>query len=617
MTPADWAILIAYCVLLIAVAAWFRRRAAGGVESYFVADRNLPWWVIGFADTAAYTGGGQGFVMVFFLDGMAGLWLMGWVTWVIWMPLVAVLWARMWRRLGVVTTGQFIECRYGGRWARIYRNVYAVYACLAWGLTVLAYVAAWTAATLAPILGWTEPQVLAAFGAVTVAYTLVSGLFAVAYNDVLQFCLLMAGNTLFGGLLLAKVGGFAAAWEKIAVLRGGEFLQPFPIGGKLTGISLVALTLQGLFFAGSPFAGEGFTAQRYMAARNELHAVVGQMFNAVLALVVRLIPIFLIGLAAVALYPADSVAVPAQLWGQLVKRYAPPGLFGLLLVGGLAGYMAALSSIGNWAAGYLVNDLYRLSIRPRASDREYVLVSRIASGLLLVAALAWGAMIDPAHLDRWVLFINSALVVFPLPLAWLKWFWWRTNVFGDMAGVLGAFPAGYIVWFGSDAVLPGGFRGWWRGLTGLSLDGLVPAFGDLNRYPFWMGFGLLFALGWLVIISVTLLTRPEPLDVLDRFYRKVRPIGFWRPVEAGLTEHERAELRAEAWRDIRACAAGVAVYFALVVSFFSLVAGRGRLAIGAGCVCAAATYFFVRPALRARSNVSQTETERHPGMQGQ
>lgn len=594
MKTIDWIIVVAYCAMLVAVGLYFRRRATGGVESYFLGDRNLPWWVIGLSDSAAYTGGGQAFVMIFFLDGFAGLWLIAWVSWVIWMPLVAVLWAKMWRRLGAVTTGEFIECRYAGRTARLYRNVFAVYACLAWGLVALAYNAAWMAATLAPMLGWSNVQVLAVFGSVALIYMLLSGFLAVAYNDVIQFLILMVSNTVFGLLMINKAGGINHIWTKVIASRGANFLQPLPWGHHLTAISVAALCIQGLFFAGSPYAGEGYTAQRYMAARSELQATIGQIANGVLALVIRLLPFILIGLAAVSMYAPSSVAVPAQLWGEMVKKNAPPGLFGFLLVAGLAGYMAGLSALTNWAASYLMNDLYRLTLRPRASAREYVTMSRVFSGLLLVLALIWGAVIDQRHLDIWVLFINSALVVFPLPLAWLKWFWWRTNVYGDIVGMLGALPAGYVVWFGSDAIIPRSFRDWFRHLSHRNLDGLVPAFGDLNRYPFWLGFGILFGLGWVSILLATLLTRPEPESVLTRFYATVRPIGWWGPVRNRLPAEERVLIRIQTRRELRACVWGVGLYFTLVVSFFCLLGGRFREAGITACLAAILCFLFLR-----------------------
>jgi Na+/proline symporter len=422
----------------------------------------------------------------------------------------------------------------------------------------------------------------------------VSGLFGVAYNDALQFVLVIAGNSIFGLLLIAKGGGVSHVWDQIAITRGHDFLNPMPMAGNIGVISLIALCLQGLFFAGSPYAGEGWTAQRYMAAKNEFHAVMGQVLNGVLALVVRLIPFILIGLAAAALYSPQSIPVPAELWAQLVRSHAPHGLFGLLLVASLAGYMGSISAFMNWAAGYLVNDLYRLSLRPHASPREYVLISRLSSALMLIIGVIAGWNIDPKQLDRWVLFINSALVVFPLPLAWLKWFWWRTNVYGEMAGILGAFPTGYVVWFGSDAILPATFRGWTRSTWNINLDALVPAFGDLDRFPFWAGFAIIFGLGWAAILLATLLTRPESMDVLRKFYHDVRPIGFWGPVQNELPAGERESVKLRARAEFITCGWGVAFYFLMVLATFAAMGRRFQLAILCGALAVLMGLMFIR-----------------------
>lgn len=573
MSLVDWIILVAYCVAILALALHFRAQASRSMEGFFVAGRNLPWWVIGFADVAGYTGGGQAFVTLVFLSGFAGLWLMAWISWVIWIPLVAILWAPMWRRLGVVTTGEFIERRYAGRRAAVYRNIYAIYACCVWGLTSIAYGAAWMSATTTPILGWSAVHVLLIFGAITILYSLIAGLFAVAYNDVFQFAVLMGGNFALGWLLVHHAGGMHHVWARIAATRGSHFLAALPSGSSLTIPTLIALCVQGLFFAGSPFAGEGWTAQRFMAARNEWHAVVGQISNGVLALVIRLVPFIVIALAAAALFEPSQVSSPTTLWADLVHGYAPPGLFGLLLVCNLAGYMAAISSIGNWASSYLVNDVYQRTLRPKASQKELVSVSRVCSGVLLIIAFAWGAMIHPHELEKWILFINSSLIVFSLPLAWLKWFWWRTNAVGDMVGILGGFPAGYTVWFGSDAVLPRGLRDWLGHISGFNWNGIIPAFSDLNRHPFWQGFAILFVLGWVCILTATLLTRPEPLDVLQKFYQTARPIGFWGPVRSSLSSAPVSRA-GETRRDLLVCAVGIFFFFLLTVALFSSMAGH-------------------------------------------
>lgn len=608
MTLLDWTILALYCLAILGLAFHFQRRASGGLVDFFAAGRDLPWWVIGFADVAGYTGGGQGFVMLLFLSGFSGLWLMAWLSWVIWMPLVAIIWAPMWRRLGVVTTGEFIERRYAGPVARSYRTVYAVYACFVWGLTSVAYVASWMAATVAPILGWTPSKVLLVFGAVTIAYTLVAGLFAVAYNDVFQFVILMGGNLVFGLLLMGRAGGAHAMLVRAAAVRGESFLAALPSGSGLGAMTILALCVQGLFFAGSPFAGEGWTAQRFMAARDERHAVLGQVANGVLALTIRLVPFIVIALAAAALLQPSQVRVPATLWGDLVKRYAPPGLFGLLLVSSLAGYMAAISSIGNWAASYLVNDIYVRRLRPDAAPKRVISVSRWATGLLLGVAFLLGALIRPDQLDKWILFINSSLIVFSLPLAWLKWFWWRTTGLADMVGVLGGFPAGYLVWFGSDAVIPESLREWLTRRTHWNWNGVVPAFSNLERFPFWEGFAILFLSGCLVMLLVTWLTKPEPMDKLVAFYQRAHPIGFWGPVVRALPEQERQKRSRIAGIGLTGLS-GIGFYFLLTTSLFEGMGGH----ISSCVVCLGASlvtgYVFISRSILALGQLKGSERD--------
>ncbi|MEO6924902.1 MAG: hypothetical protein ABI142_13835, partial [Bryocella sp.] len=422
-------------------------------------------------------------------------------------------------------------------------------------------------------------------------------------NDVLQFVLLMGGNLIFGLILVHHAGGMHAVWIKVAASRGDQFLSALPSGSGLSLMTIVALCVQGLFFAGSPFAGEGWTAQRFMAAKNERHAVLGQIANGVLALVVRLIPFIVIALAAAAFVLPSQVPVPAALWGDLVRRYAPTGLLGLLLVSSLAGYMAAISSIGNWAASYLVNDIYSRRMKPDATRKQVMRASRVATGGLLCVAFILGAAIHADQLDKWILFINSSLIVFSLPLAWLKWFWWRTNASADMAGVLGGFPAGYLVWFGSDGCLPASLRHWLGHVTGWNWNGIVPAFSDLNRFPFWMGFGLLFVSGFIVIVGTALLTKPEPIETLTAFYRCVKPMGFWKPVTSKLS----VAVRPSSAGEIGTAAIGVVFYFALTVALFEGMGGHGKSCLLILLIAVVAGYAFYRLSM-SRVQLSDDDT---------
>src|SRR5512139_1471525 len=125
MSKTDWLVVAASCVLVFLVGIWFSRRSSKkGAEGYFTGNRDVPWWAIGLSNTATYQSGNGGFVMLVLAFGIAGNWLW-WASWIFWMPLVAIIWARMWRRMGIVTTAELITLRYGGRPARIARRVYA------------------------------------------------------------------------------------------------------------------------------------------------------------------------------------------------------------------------------------------------------------------------------------------------------------------------------------------------------------------------------------------------------------------------------------------------------------------------------------------------------------
>lgn len=599
MTSLDWGVVIAYSAAMVAIGVVFARQATRTVEHYFIAGRNMPWWAIGFSDVSSYGAGAAPFVMLFFIGGFSELWLIAWVSWCIWMPVVAIVWAKRWRRLAVMTTGEFIELRYGGTAARAYRGAYAIYAYLAWAVVLLAYVSVWFTQTIGPLLDWQPTTVLIVFGAVALLYTVLSGFIGVVYTEIIQFLLILSGGLVFMVIAIGAAGGLDQTYARVVATRGSDFLQPLPLGTRTSGLTLLALVLQGLFFAGSPFAGEGWTAQRAMSARDERHAILGQMFNCVLSLVVRLIPAIFIGLAAVALYPQQRVPVPAQLWAQMVREYAQPGLLGFLLAGALAAFMSGVSSITNWGTSYVLNDVYRRHVRKQASEGEYILVSRGFTAFTLVAAGALGLYIDPATLETWALFINSAVIVFSLPLAWLKWFWWRMNVYGDAVGMLLALPSSFVVWFGSDTLLPETFRRSVYEVIGWDVTGLVPRFGDLNRYPFWYGFAILFASGWIVILAVTLLTRPERIELLREFYLKTRPLGPWGPVARSVQPMIRSSIAAEARRDVQASLWGIAFCFLMVTAFFSAAADRGLTSLLCAGLCISAGYLFWRTALGA------------------
>jgi Na+/proline symporter len=565
MKPLDWGVMVVYALLALAIGMYFTRRASRGIESYFVGARSLPWWAIGFSTVATFTSAGSAsaFTMLVYSGGLLGNWWW-WIPWMIWMPLVAVIWSKFWRRLKIVSTAEFVQVRYGGRAASVFRSVAAVYFSFGWAVVLMAYVTGWLTKSLGPILGWRDSSIILFAASLTLAYTMLGGLLGAVYSEVFQFVFFVASNVILIPFVIHRLGGLGQIYTNVARNSGQAFFHATPPGGDFTGLTILALLLQGLFFAASPAGGEGFTAQKFMAAKNEFHAQVGQLFNALLSLVVRVIPFFFLGIIAASIFPHGAVE-GERVWGMLVKRFGFSGLTGILVAGEFASYQSAISTEMNWGASYLINDLYKRLIRPGASDRHYVWASRFATFLLLVTALLVGGLLVKGMM-AWFLFINNVMIAFILPLAWLRFFWWRLNVWGEIAALVGGLPLGYVIWF------PLGFA----------------------HKPFWQGFLLLFGAGWLTIVAVTLLTPPEKAETLEEFYRRCRPPGLWGKITQTLSAQERLQIGKELRGDLWECALGIVFCTAAVAGTAHLFGRHWLAGAGWGILGAAAFGLFAR-----------------------
>jgi Na+/proline symporter len=569
MKPLDWGIMVIYALVALAIGLYFTRRSSRGIESYFVGARSLPWWIIGFSAVATFTSAGSSsaFTMLIYSGGLLGNWWW-WIPWMIWMPLVAVIWSKFWRRLRIVSTAEFVEVRYGGRAAGVFRTISAVYYSFGWAVVLMAYVTGWLTKSVGPILGWRDSSIILFAAALTLAYTMLGGLLGAAYSEVFQFVFFVTANVIFIPVLIHRLGGLGQIYANAERHGGASFFHATPPGGEFTGLTIFALVLQGMFFAASPTGGEGFTAQKFMAAKNEFHAQVGQLFNSMLSLVVRVIPFIFLGIIAASVFPKGSVD-SALAWAMLVRRFGFAGLTGVLVAGEFASYQSAISTEMNWGASYLINDIYKRLIKRNASDRHYVWAGRLATFLLLVLALLMGAYLVKGMM-AWFLFINSVMIAFLLPLAWLRFFWWRLNIWGEVAALAGGLPFGYVIWF------PLGFA----------------------HKPFWQGFLLLFGMGWLVIVAVTLLTPAESTATLEAFYRRCKPPGLWGSIAQSVPPEERARIRKEFRGDVWECVYGITLCTASVAAT-SCLFGRHWLASGVWVVIAVLAFFlFIRRWIR-------------------
>ncbi|RKY87525.1 sodium:solute symporter [candidate division KSB1 bacterium] len=570
MSQLDWLIVFLYILIILFIGLYFSRRAGKSIEDYFLAGRKLPWWILGISATATYSDAGlaPAVTMLVFTGGLLGngVW---WISYMVWMPLVAVIWSKLWRRLGVLTTAELIEVRYSGKMAGIFRGVYAFFMCFGFAVILMGYVTGWLESALTPILGWSGFKMMIIFGVVAMFYTFLSGLFGAAYSDFPQFLIFLTGNIIFLPILIDKAGGWETIHNNIYALRGmdggNQFFKVFLPAEGLGGLTIFAFVVQGLFFAASPAGGEGFTAQRFMAAKNEFHAQVGQFLNAFLTLVVRVFPFLVIGIVGASLYSLDSIKEPGDLWAILVSRYSVSGLTGLLVAGIIAAYMSTIDTEINWGASYLLNDIYKRFIKKDASKKHYVWVSRFLSILMLVfAILIAHYLVD--EMKAWFLFINSVMVAFLLPLSWLRFFWYRLNIYGEMSAIIGSIPLGYFIWFVMD----------------------------FKDKPFYQGFLLLFGAGLLIILIVTILTRPEKKETLMDFYNRCKPPGFWKVITSELKKEETIQRKKEIINDITDCLIGIVICGGSIMSVISILAQNPVIFIFSATITIMCIFLFIR-----------------------
>ncbi|WP_428306213.1 sodium:solute symporter family transporter [Lacipirellula sp.] len=604
LSATDWAVIAIYSVAMIGLGVYFSRAATKSADGFLIGERSLPWWVIGFANVSGYSDCGGGWVWLFFVGGFMYLNQIAWIAWPIWMPLVGVFWAKMWRRSGLVTTGELIEFRYSGKAAAAFRGFYGLYACFGWATVFLGYGTAMLSEMLAPLLGWEPLTVIFIFGAIGTAYTVLGGLLGAAYIDIPQFAIFFTAALAVWFFGVQDFGSYQAILDSAMTQRGADFWQVLPpssgTNSYVDPMTLVALCIVGLFLAGSPCAGEGWTAQRCLAAKDERHAVLGQMLNCVLTLVVRMIPLLPLGLLAIALYPAadaknstillpdGSTAGSISVWSQLVIKYADrvPGFGGILIAAVVAGYMCTVGTMLQWGSSFVVNDFYRRHIRPNAPEKEHIVVARITMVAMMIIATVLALGIS--DIGPWVFFINAAMIAPALPLAWLRWFWSRFNIWGELFGLVISVPLSSFVWF--------------------TLDG--------KSWPTWQPTLLLLGIGLIGSVTISLLTPPESAETLRNFYLKVRPHGAWGAVRNKLAAEglidlgqQRRELR---W-DLVASVCGIIFCFTITYAFFMAVVLKWQSAAGFAITAVISGFAFFISWLRSAQTAALADEKSNAG----
>ena len=523
MAPIDWIILIVYLAATLALGLWLARRNRGE-DDYFVAGRRLSGWLAG-ASMAATTFSIDTPLYVAGIVGTRGL-AANWEWWGFGLAHVAmaVVFAPLWRRSGVLTDAAFTELRYGGPAAAWLRGIKAFLLALPVNCIGIGY-AFLAMRKVVEALGIVSDQPIPAAGglsdtlvlliivaALVLAYTVAGGLWAVVITDFIQLLLALLGAGAVAWAAVHAAGGMQSLLDQLDALGRPELLSIVPwrwgsdgfdwIGGAGISVStfLAYLTVQWWSFRRSDGGGEFI--QRMLATKDEQQARLAGWVFLVVNYLLRSWLWVIVALAALVLLPDQAdweLSYPT-----LAVQFLPPVVLGLVVVSLVAAFMSTVSTSVNWGASYLTHDLYQRFLRPNASQRELLLVGQLMSVLLLVLGVVTALISDSiGTVFRLVIAIGTG----PGVVLVLRWFWWRINAAAELAAMLCGFVVGLVT-----SVVP-----------------LLKIADYGERLMVTTGFT---AVVW---ITVMLLTPPESPAVLERFVLKVRPPGpGWSQWRRGL-----------------------------------------------------------------------------------
>ncbi|MGA0374192.1 MAG: sodium:solute symporter [Flavobacteriaceae bacterium] len=380
----DWIVLGIYFLALLGVAVWVFIQKNKNTEDYFLAGRNVGWFVIGASIFASNIGSEHvvGLAGTGFESGtpMAHYELHAWIV-----LLLGWLFLPFYIRSGAFTTPEFLEKRFDSR-SRWFLSIFSLLAYVLTKVSITIYAGGIVVSELLGIPFW--------YGAIGIVlftgfYTVIGGLKAVIYTETLQTIVLIFGSVIITILGLYEVGGWGQLQEVVTAVSPNHFDMWRPMSDPdfpWTGM-LIGGTIVGIWY----WCTDQYIVQRTLAANNITIARRGAIFGAYLKLLPILI--FLIpGIIAYALtlqQPDVYIVERAdRAFPMLVKTLLPVGIKGLVAGGLMAALMSSLASVFNSCSTIFTMDIYK-KIRPDMSERSLLTIGKIATAIIVILGVIW------------------------------------------------------------------------------------------------------------------------------------------------------------------------------------------------------------------------------------
>ena len=278
----DWLFVIAFFVISLVVGVMVSKRASKSSAEFFLSGRNMPWWLLGVSMVATTFSTDTPNLVTDFVrqNGVAGNW--AWWAFLLTGMLTVFVYAKLWRRSGVMTDIEFYELRYSGKAAAFLRGFRAIYLGVLFNVIVMAFVTLAAIKIGQVLLGLSMFQTVFIAATVTVLYSMLGGLRGVLITDFLQFIIAMFGAIMAAIIAVRQpqVAGLANLLSNANVADKLNFIPDFSNTDLLVSVFIVPLAVQwwSVWYPGAEPGGGGYLVQRMLAAKDEKNAMGATLF---------------------------------------------------------------------------------------------------------------------------------------------------------------------------------------------------------------------------------------------------------------------------------------------------------------------------------------------------
>ncbi len=563
LSALDWSFVIGFFVVSLAIGIWAARTGKKDSDDYFTAGGKMPWWILGVSMVATTFSTDTPNLVTDIVrqNGVSGNW--AWWAFLLTGMLTVFVYARLWKKSGVITDVEFYELRYSGTISRFLRGFRAIYLGLVFNVMIMATVSLAAIKIGGILMGLAPWQTVLIAGTITVIYSSIGGLRGVVITDLIQFVLAIAGSIIAAVVALnhPKVGGLTNLLTHENVVDKLDFFPSLSNPEVFVVLFLMPLLVQwwSVWYPGAEPGGGGYIAQRMFAAKNEDHSIKAVLFFNVAHYALRPWPWIIVALCSLVVFPdleSFKTAFPGSesiinhdLGYPAMLTFIPAGLLGLVVTSLIAAYMSTISTHLNWGASYIVNDFYKRFVKPEASQKEMLNLGRLITVGLMILTMLFALVLDNALSAFNILLqigAGTGLIFI------LRWFWWRINAATELAAMIISFLV--AIYFG---VLH----------TRLGFE----------AFPTWVelliGVGFT-TVGWMIVAYTT---APTSSDKMIAFINKVNPGGpGWKRISEQAAKSGLLTAKEETWK----VPVGILCMVAGTIGVYSFLMGTGMIIYG-------------------------------------